>query len=103
MLVGTDDTHIDKMNLPIEVALFISLLLKRFKDLLPQPNFTPVVKSPRYRGPRIIALRQVPPRCTRAKHLQDAIDDGAMVFTRTTRVGFLWGQQGFQSIPLAFG
>jgi hypothetical protein len=34
MLVGTDHTTINKMNIPIEIALDIRLLLKRCEQLL---------------------------------------------------------------------
>ncbi len=38
MLVDTDNTTINKMNIPIELALGIRLLLKGCEQLLPQSN-----------------------------------------------------------------
>jgi hypothetical protein len=46
MLVGTDDTAIDKMNIPIELALGIGFRLKGCKHLLPHADLALVVKSP---------------------------------------------------------
>lgn len=50
MLVGTDHTTINKMNIPIEVALGIRLLLKRCEQLLQKSNSAPVGSTSNYCG-----------------------------------------------------
>ncbi|WOD37018.1 hypothetical protein [Nodosilinea sp. E11] len=46
MLMGSDDTAIDKMNVPIELAFGIDVRLEGREYLLPQADLAPVVKPP---------------------------------------------------------
>jgi hypothetical protein len=93
MLVSTDNTAIDVMNLPIELALGIGLLLESLQHLLPQTTFAPSIKSARYRLPCSVASGQIPPRSTRSQDPQYTIDYPAVVLARATHVGFLRRQQ----------
>jgi hypothetical protein len=45
MLVGTDDTAIDKMNVPIELAIGIGFRLEGREHLLPPPDLAPPGKG----------------------------------------------------------
>lgn len=46
VLVGADDAAIDKMDVPIQFARCVCLLLHSFKQLLPQSTLAPVVEAP---------------------------------------------------------
>ncbi|MBD1862377.1 hypothetical protein H6F72_24875 [Trichocoleus sp. FACHB-46] len=45
MLMRTDNTPIDKVDVPVNFALGIGLDLQGFEQLLPQADVTPVVES----------------------------------------------------------
>lgn len=72
MLVGTDDTPIDVMHLPIELTFGISLLLESCHNPLPQPDFTLFCKSAQIPSASIlrslahratVRLSAIPTRC----------------------------------------
>ena len=55
MLMRTDHTPIDAMDVPIQLACGIRLLLQGLEHLLPEADSAPVVKSPRNRLPGALA------------------------------------------------
>src|SRR5690606_20685979 len=100
MLVGTDDGPIDVMDFPIEVTVRIRILLDGGKETLPDAGFAPALKAAVDRGPRAVALGQVPPWRTGAQNPQDAVQDAAMVCRRSSCMGSLRRQQRLESCPL---
>src|SRR5690554_5753577 len=100
MLVGTDDGPIDVMDFPVEVTVRIRILLDGGKETLPDAGFAPALKAAVDRGPRAVALGQVPPWRTGAQNPQDAVQDAAMVCRRSSCMGSLRRQQRLESCPL---
>jgi hypothetical protein len=61
MLMRSNHTAIDKVELSAKLARRMGLLLQLLQNLLPKPPFLPGVKSPRYRFPSAITVRQISP------------------------------------------
>src|SRR5690606_10653098 len=70
------------------------------KETLPDAGFAPALKAAVDRGPRAVALGQVPPWRTGAQNPQDAVQDAAMVCRRSSCMGSLRRQQRLESCPL---
>src|SRR5690606_29735036 len=100
MLVGTDDGPIDVMDFPIEVTVRIRILLDAGKSRVRAAGLAPALKAAVDRGPRAVALGQVPPWRTGAQNPQDAVQDAAMVCRRSSCMGSLRRQQRLESCPL---
>jgi hypothetical protein len=100
MLVGSYDRPIDKMEVPVELACRIGLLLDGGKKPVPDAGLAPAVKTARYRLPGAIALWQITPRRPGAEEPQDAIKNATVICSRTASLRFLGGQQWLQSLPL---
>src|SRR5215217_2646201 len=77
--------------------------LQRGKDAIPHPRPLPAVEAAGDRLPRVVALRQGPPRAARAQDPEDAVEDGAVVVGGTAGAGLLRREQGTQPFPLCVG
>jgi len=94
MLVCPDDGAVHEMERPVEPALGIGSPLQSSQDAIPHPSLLPSVEPARHGLPRAIALGQGAPRTTGTQDPEDAVEDGAVVFGGTTRVGLLrWKQR----------
>jgi hypothetical protein len=100
MLVGADDGVIDEMHVPIELAGGIGWLFQGIEQLLKDAGLPPVVEAARYRAPAAIALRQVGPGGAGAENPQHAVKNAAVVAGWSSRLGFLWGKQRLEPLPL---
>jgi hypothetical protein len=60
MLLGTDNTAIDMMNLPVQLPVSISFLLQRLENLVRAPTARTAIEPTRYRFPSPIALAANP-------------------------------------------
>ena len=61
MLMGSHDRAIDIMNVPVDFALGIGLLLYRLKETLPETGFLPAIEAAGHGAPTTIALGHIPP------------------------------------------
>ena len=61
MLMGSNDRAIDIMNVPVDVALGIGLLLHGLKETLPDTSFLPAIEAAGHGAPTPIALGQITP------------------------------------------
>ena len=100
MLMGSHDRAIDIMNVPVDFALGIGLLLYRLKETLPDTGFLPAIEAAGHGAPTTIALGQSPPWGTGTENPQDAFDDASMVQSRSTRLRFLRRKQRLELLPL---
>ena len=78
MLVGSNDGAIHRMDLPVEQASLISLLLQSIEDALPEALLTPAIEAAGERGPGARALRDIAPGSAGAVKPEQTIDDAAM-------------------------
>jgi hypothetical protein len=68
MLMGSNDTAIDKVELSVKLTHGIGPLLQLLQEVLPQSLFAPSIETTGYGFPCPIAIRQVSPRSTRAQN-----------------------------------
>lgn len=101
--MSTNNTAVYMVQAPVELPFGIGLLLESREDALPQSIFAPAIEASRDSLPLAIALRQITPWSTRSENLEDAIDDTAVVKTRTPNARFLSRHQGLQTLPLGVG
>jgi hypothetical protein len=102
-LVGTTDSAIDVVDLPIELASGIGLLFKRIKHVLEDTGFLPAIEAARHRAPRAIALWQIVPGGAGAQNPQHAIKDATMVDGWPPGLRFLGREQRSELLPLRVG
>ena len=74
ILVRTDDSAVDEVDLPLNIVLLVRLFLHALEEFLPQPFFAPFVEAAENCLPRTVSLRQVAPGGTCAQDPQDAVD-----------------------------
>jgi hypothetical protein len=103
MLMRSNDRAIDIVNVPVESALGIGLLLDSLKERLPDTGFLPAIEAAGHGAPTPIALGQIPPGGTRTEYPQDAADDASMIQSRATSLKFLRQKQRFKPLPLRVG
>jgi hypothetical protein len=95
-----DDRAIDAMQLPIELAGGISLLLQHVKQALEDASFLLAVEAAGDRAPGAIALGQSAPGGASAENPQHAIEKAAMVDCRPSRLRLLGWKQWLEPLPL---
>jgi len=61
MLMRSNDRTIDIMDIPVDVALSIGLLLHRLKETLSETGFAPAIEAAGYSAPTPIALGHITP------------------------------------------
>jgi hypothetical protein len=93
VLVSTHDGAIYELDCPSYLPIIMSIFLKLSQYLVPDAGFTPAIEARGYTLPGAIAFRQVSPESTGLIYPQDAIDDGAVVFTWSPCVGLLRREQ----------
>jgi len=89
MLMGTHDSPIDVVDMPIEVPLGIGLLLDGGQKLVPDPCFAPAVKPAGDGAPGAIPLWQITPRGASPEQPSDAVQNATMVSGWTAGFRFL--------------
>src|SRR5688572_4778132 len=103
MVMRSSDRAIDVMNVPVDVALGIRLLLHGLKETWPDTSFLPAIEAACPGTPTPIALGQITPWSTGTQNPQDAIDDASMDQSRSTGWRFLRRKQRFEPLPLRVG
>ncbi len=94
MLMCSDQSAIDIVDGPIQVAVLVGLLLECGQNPLPAPGLSPPIEAAGNARPLAIPVRHIPPGRTRAIHPQHAIDHDPMVEVGMSRMRFLWRQEG---------
>jgi hypothetical protein len=79
MLMSPNDGAIDIVNVPVESALGIRLLLDILKEMLPNTSFLPAIEAARHGAPTPIAPGQIAPWGAGAQNPQDTIEDASMI------------------------
>ena len=103
MLMRSNDRAIDIVNVPVESALGIGLLLDSLKERLPDTGFLPAIETASHRAPTSKTLGQITPGGTRTEDPQDATDDASMIQSRSTGFRLLRRKQRFEPLPLRMG
>ena len=107
MLVGTNDSGIDMMGLPVQLAGRIPFGLDSGEEAVPEPGLFPTVEPGRDRGRWAIARGQVGPGRTRAQDPENAVHDRPIGVPRAAAFAALggtgWREQRLQPGPLAVG
>ena len=98
--MGSDDGAIEIMKVPVELALRVGLGLHGREKLRPDPRPLPAVEAAGHGAPWAIALGQIPPGRPSAQNPENAIEDASMINRRPAGLGFLWGEQRLQPLPL---
>ena len=81
----------------------VCVLLKIRQDAIPDAGASPAIEARGNRLPGTVLIGKIPPRRSRAREPQQAIDDQAMVLRGTTPSWFLRGEQRPQPLPLLVG
>ena len=100
MLVRSDDSAIDIVKRPVELALAIGLLLEGVQDPLENTRVAPAVEAAGHRTPGTIALREIPPRGSGAENPQHAVENRSMVIGGSPSIRFWGWEEGYESRPL---
>jgi hypothetical protein len=79
MLMRSNHTAINKVELSAKLARSMGLLLQLLQNLLPKPSFSPGVESSLYRFPSAILVWQISPGRPSAQDPTNAINRDAMV------------------------
>ena len=94
MLVRPDDGAIHVMDVPVELAGVVRLLLDGGKEACPEPRLPPAIKTAGNGAPRAIPLRQITPGGAGAEEPQDTVEDASVIGGWTACMRFLRRKQG---------
>lgn len=98
--MGANAAAINIMHFPVQLAITILDLLQLPKDVIPDATFAPAIEAAVDCLPFAIALWQIAPGRTGFQDPEYAVNDRAMIQVRTSGLGFLRREQGFQLLPL---
>jgi hypothetical protein len=101
--MGPDDGAINIVQIPIELAARLGLLLDGVKHVRPEAGPLPAVEATRHGAPGAIARGQVAPGGAGAQNPSDAVHDAAMVYGWPARLRLLGREQRLQPLPLGVG
>src|ERR1019366_6028820 len=100
MLMGSNNRAINRVLLPIDLSISVTLLLQRVQYPLPNSGLLPPIKTTGHRAPRTIIVGKISPRRASSQDPEDPIDDQTMIVCCTTNFWLLGRQQGVQLLPL---
>jgi len=103
MLVGSNQGALDRLHVPVDLAVGVGLGLHCREQPLPDPSVLPAVKTTGDRAPGAIAFGQIAPGSAGASNPEHTIQDAAMINRRSAGLGFLWRKQWVQPLPLRIG
>jgi hypothetical protein len=89
MLVRSDDSAIDIVELPVEVLCGISALLDYGKEASPETRLTPAIKTAGDGAPGTVPLRQVTPGGSGTQEPEDPVEDASVIGSRAAGFGLL--------------
>src|SRR5574341_2061726 len=99
--MSTHYRPIQKVDVPIELACRLILLLQGGPHLIPNPRFPPAAEAAMHTRPTAVAFWQVTPRRTCPQNPQHPIQHGAMIAIGPPRVRLFRWQQRLHSFPLS--
>jgi hypothetical protein len=94
MLMRPDDSPIHVVDVPIELANAIRLLLDGRKETGPEARLAPAIKTAGNGAPGAIAFWQITPGDTGAEEPQDTVEDTSVVSGGAACFWLLWRKQG---------
>jgi hypothetical protein len=103
MLVGVDNRAVDVVDVAIELAVDIGLVLDRGKESLPESRFARAVKAARHRAPGPIPLRETAPGRPGTDESQDTIEDAAVVSSWKSCCGLRSREARLQLLQVSTG
>jgi hypothetical protein len=89
MLVGPDNGAIDVVDLPIELACGLGVLLESRQEALEDPSFLPAIEATGHCAPGAIALGEISPGRPRPQDPQHTVEDAAVIMGWSPSLGFL--------------
>jgi hypothetical protein len=98
--MGSEHRAIDRMQVPVQLALGVSSGLHRDQELRPDPSPLPAVEAAGYGPPGAIACGEIPPGGAGAQNPEHAIQDASVINRRPTGFRCLWRKQWLQLLPL---
>ena len=96
MLMSSNDRAVHRLDLPVEQAGLISLLLQGIEDALPEALLTPAIEAGGKRGPWAVVLRDIAPGSAGAVKPKQAIECAAMADERPAALAALGRPFGWQ-------
>jgi hypothetical protein len=96
MLVRPNDGAIHVMDLPIEQAFCIRLLLQSVQDALPEALLAPPVEASGKRGPGAVALGDITPGSAGTVEPEQTVDRAAMANEGPAALAPFWWSFGWQ-------
>ena len=103
MLVRANDGTINRVLLPIDLPIGITLLLQGFQHALPNPGLLPPIKPACDSLPAAVALGEIAPGRSSANQQEEGVDDRAMVIVRSAGERLLWREERSEPLPLMIG
>jgi hypothetical protein len=100
ILVRAYNRAIHDVDVSFDFFPMISVLLHFLEDPFPQSPLPPPVEASIDRLSRPVSFGQISPGRSRLQDPQAAINDAAMIRTRSSRLWFLWRKQRFDLLPL---
>ena len=100
VLVRSDYSAIDLVDIPVQLRCGIRTLLDRGNEASPDARLAPAIKTARHGAPWAISLRKVTPGGARTEKPQNTVDDTAVVDGRAACFRFLGWEQRLQPLPL---
>ena len=89
MLVRSDDSAIDIVEIPVELLCGISALLDRGKEASPEACLAPAIKTASDGAPEAVPLRQVTPGGAGTQEPEDPVEDASVISSRAAGFGLL--------------
>jgi hypothetical protein len=103
LLIGPDDSAIDGVQVSIEPAGGIGLLLERVKEAPEDAGSQPAREATSDGAPWAIALGQIPPGRPGAQNPQHTVKDAAMTDRRSSSLRFWERSKGWSHSHWAWG
>lgn len=95
VLMGPNDSAVNKVDFPLDIALFIGVDLQALEKLLPQSFFAPFVKATVDCFPWPESFGQVAPWCACFQNPENAVNNLSMTFPRPSCFRLLGRQERF--------
>ena len=94
MLVRSDDSAIDIVEIPVELLCGIGALLDRGKEASPEARLAPAIKTAGDGAPGAVPLRQVTPGGAGTQEPEDTVEDASVIGSWAAGFGLLRRKQG---------
>jgi hypothetical protein len=89
MLVRSDESTIDIVEVPVELLCGIGALLDRGKEASPEARLAPAIKTAGDGGPGTVPIQQVTPGGAGTQEPEDPVEDASVIGSRAAGFGLL--------------